>query len=179
MRQSAGRPSAVEEDGVSWMDLNARLRPVDHASSAKRGVCIECLGVGRDQPCGGSRVRHTRNATTQALTRGWLSTNTAAIAGLGDTRRPRYDEIRGLAREPEVEPIELRTEEQVDTIDEDHKKLRAVERHVLSTEVGAFPLEPKLNRWERGTIDHELMNETMVGWYRNPSNTGVHSLSVP
>lgn len=113
------------------------------------------------------------------LTRQWLNANAGKIAGLSDARRSVYEEVRGMARQPELAPIEMQADEQVDTVDEDLNKLPTAERHVVSDPDGNIPLDPKLNRWERAAIAHELQNDAMIGWYRNPSTASKTSLRVP
>ncbi|MGB3257773.1 MAG: DEAD/DEAH box helicase family protein [Ornithinimicrobium sp.] len=124
-------------------------------------------------------VRALVEDAADVLTRQWLNVHAAKIAKLADTRKAVYEEVRGMARDPEPATIEIAPEERVDTVDKDLKRLPTVERHVLATDNGEVPLEPKLNRWERGVIRHELTEDSMIGWYRNPSVAGDHSLRVP
>ncbi len=114
-----------------------------------------------------------------ALTRLWLTTKAKAILNLPDSRHPTYDAIRELAREPEPVPIEIKSEEQVDTVDTDRNPLPTAKKHVLSDPAGNFPLDVRLNRWERAVIFQETNDDTtVVGWYRNPSAAGKHSLRI-
>lgn len=115
-----------------------------------------------------------------ALTRLWLTTKASEIAALPDSRKPTYEAIRDMAREPERVVIEIKTDERVDTVDTDMVSLPVEKKHLLSTADGDYPLEPKMakNRWERATIKQELGLGTLAGWYRNPSAAGRHSLRI-
>lgn len=117
----------------------------------------------------GGGVQSAVEEAAESLTRMWLATNAGKIAGLSDARRSVYEEVRGMARGPELAPIEIQTDEQVDTVNEDLVKLPTARRHVVSDANGDFPLDAKLNRWERAVIEHELKSEVTIGWYRNPS----------
>ena len=110
-----------------------------------------------------------------SLTRLWLSTKAGAIADLPDSRRPTYDAIQDMAREPEAAAIEIKSEEQVDSVDTDRNPLPTEPKHLLAALDGRYPLEAKMakNRWERATIRHEQSLATLEGWYRNPSAAGL------
>ena len=87
-----------------------------------------------------------------------------------------------MARELELAPVEIKGEDTVDTVDEDLDTLPTAKLHVLADEGGNFPLEPKLNRWERAVIAHELTDEEsppLVGWYRNPSTAQSTACAWP
>ena len=112
-----------------------------------------------------------------SLTRHWLSTNVHAIKGLPDSRQPTYDAIKDLARFPERTMIEIKDEDIVDSVDTDGSPLETTKFHVLSDGNGDYPLDIKLNRWERAAIRKELPNA--AAWYRNPSSAGKHSLRIP
>lgn len=115
-----------------------------------------------------------------SLTRFWLSTKAKAIAALPDSRKPTYDAIQDMAREPERVSIEIKTDERVDSVDTDRNALPAEKKHLLATAAGEYPLDQKMakNRWERATIAHEQALGTLAGWYRNPSAAGQHSLRI-
>ncbi|MBF6387119.1 DEAD/DEAH box helicase family protein [Nocardia farcinica] len=115
-----------------------------------------------------------------SLTRLWLATKATDIAGLPDSRRPTYEAIQDMAREPEQVPIEIKSDERVDSVDTDHQQLPTEKKHLLSTAEGDYPLEQKMakNRWERATITHEQSLGTLEGWYRNPSAAGKNSLRI-
>lgn len=115
-----------------------------------------------------------------ALTRLWLTTKASDIAALRDSRRPTYDAIQDMAREPEREIVEIKTDERVDSVDTDMKSLPTEKKHLLSTADGDYPIELKMakNRWERATIKQEQGLGTLEGWYRNPSSAGKNSLRI-
>lgn len=115
-----------------------------------------------------------------SLTRHWLTTKAGAIANLPDSRQPTYEAIQDMAREPEPVPIEIKTDERVDSVDTDRNPLPTLEKHLLAMPNGGYPLELKMtkNRWERATITHEQSIGTLKGWYRNPSAAGKNSLRI-
>lgn len=158
----------AEANGGSLMDVNI---------TALRAQ-VAAIGL-LNTPDDASTVQELVEEAADLLTRQWLSTHAASISQLSDSRKLVYEEVRGLARDPEPAPIEIPTEQQVDSVDVDMERLPAVERHVLATDTGDFPLDPKLNRWERAVIARELSDDSMVGWYRNPSAATSQSLCVP
>lgn len=115
-----------------------------------------------------------------SLTRLWLTTKATDIAGLPDSRKPTYEAIQDMAREPERVAIEIKTDERVDSVDTDRQPLPTEKKHLLSTADGDYPLELKMakNRWERATITQEQNLGTLEGWYRNPSAAGKNSLRI-
>jgi type III restriction enzyme len=115
-----------------------------------------------------------------SLTRLWLTTTAKKIAGLPDSRKPTYEAIQDMAREPEAIAIEIKANEQVDSVDTDRNPLPTEKKHLLATPDGDYPLEQKMarNRWERATIKHEQSFGTLEGWYRNPSAAGKNSLRI-
>lgn len=115
-----------------------------------------------------------------SLTQTWLTTKTKAIADLPDSRKPTYEAIADMAREPERVAIEIKSEEIVDSVYTDGNPLPSEPKHLLSTPEGNYPLEAKTakNRWERATIAREQSLGTLGGWYRNPSAAGANSLRI-
>ena len=160
----------AEADGGSVLDLD--MLAIDSRVAA--------LGL-IELPDGEPSLVSVVEDAADALTKLWLTTHAKAIKDLPDSRKPVYDEIRGMATKPELIPVEVKVDEEVDSVDEDLNKLSTVERHVLADAHGFFPLEPKLNRWERAAIEHELgdKSDPVVGWYRNPSSASKHSVRVP
>lgn len=129
-------------------------------------------------PEGEGSVKEAVDDAADALTRLWLSTKESALDDLPDNRLAIYEEIRAMARAPERVPITLLSEERVDTVDTDRELLETAQKHVLADEHGEFPLDVKLNRWERAVIYQETKNDAVVGWYRNPSSASKHSLRI-
>lgn len=115
-----------------------------------------------------------------ALTQLWLTTHAQAIAKLPGSRRPTYEAIQGMAREPERVAIEIKADERVDSVDTESTPLPTERLHVLSTSSGDFPLDMKMarNSWERATIAQEHSLGSLQGWYRNPSAAGKNSLRI-
>lgn len=115
-----------------------------------------------------------------SLTRLWLTTKKTEIAAVPDSRKPVYEAIEDMAREPERVDVEVKDTDRVGTKDSDGSELPTERRHLLSTVNGDYPLDIKMarNRWERATIAHELKSGTVEGWYRNPSGAGKHSLRI-
>jgi type III restriction enzyme len=139
---------------------------------------VAALGL-VELPEGAPRVQAAVEDAADALTRLWLTTKAGEIAALPDSRQPTYDEIRDMAREPELVALEIKTDEQVDTVDTDRNPLETARKHVLSDADGNYPLDVKLNRWERAAIQREAALDDTVGWYRNPSAAGKNSLRIP
>ncbi|MFI5931992.1 DEAD/DEAH box helicase [Actinoplanes sp. NPDC051494] len=140
---------------------------------------VAALGL-IETPDGEPSVPEAVENAADTLVRYWLTTKAGGIDALPDARRPTYEAIRQMAREPEPVPIRIRTEEQADTVDTDRVPLPTARRHVLSDPDGRYPLDVKLNRWERAVIAQETGPDTgIVGWYRNPSAAGENSLRVP
>lgn len=126
-----------------------------------------------------SDVRGPVEDAADSLTRLWLTTKAAEIGALPDSRKPVYETIEDMAREPERVAIEIKEDDRVGSEDADGNKLPTVSKHVLSTEDGDFPLDVRLarNRWERATLRQEGSGP-LAGWYRNPSGTNKHSLRI-
>lgn len=127
-----------------------------------------------------AEVQEPVEDAADSLTRLWLATKAREIAGLPDSRKPTYEAIQSMAREPEPVAIEVKLDERVDSVDTDLNPLPTEKKHLLSTAEGDYPLEQKMarNRWERATIKHELGLGTLEGWYRNPSAASQHSLRI-
>lgn len=139
---------------------------------------VAALGL-IEVPEGNQSVQEAVEDAADALTRLWLTTKAKDIAALPDSRQPTYEDIRDMAREPELVALEIKTNEQVDTVDTDRNPLKTARKHILSDAEGDYPLDVKLNRWERRAIENESASERTVGWYRNPSAAGKNSLRIP
>ena len=109
----------------------------------------------------------------------WLDrasmTRSSCCRSLG---RAAYDMIRSGARDLEQVDTELPADDRVDSVDADRKPLETADRHILSDDDGKFPLDVKLNGWERAVIARETARDAVVAWYRNPSAAGKHSLRI-
>jgi type III restriction enzyme len=128
---------------------------------------------------GEESVQEAVEDAADGLVRGWLSEHKTKIKNVPDSRKPIYAAIQEMARQPEDAPIEIKVEEQVDTVDTDRVALPTAKKHVLSDSSGDFPLDVKLNRWERAVIRAEVAKDEVVGWYRNPSSASKNSLRIP
>lgn len=157
--------TAAEADGGSVFD-------VDVLAEQARVAALGYLKVPDGEPSIATRVE----SAADVLTRQWLTLHDVAIAGLSDTRRSVYTDVRGMAKEPEQTPTKIGEDDRVDSVDRDLKPLPTAKLHVLATEDGDFPLD--LNRWERAAVHHELEHSSVAGWYRNPSTSGQSSLRV-
>jgi len=115
----------------------------------------------------------------ETLTRHWLDQARDAIALLNEERREVYEDLRGQGRDPEILPIEIPVALRVEGATEEGGPLPRVQKHVLSDSRGDFPLDPRLNQWERAVIARETARGSLVAWYRNPSAAGKHALRIP
>jgi len=149
--------------------------PVDVTGIRAAVAAIGLISVTEGEPS----VRDAVDDAADALVRLWLSTKSKEIADLPDSRQPTYDSIREMARGPEPAGIELKTSELVDTVDTDWEPLQTAKKHLLSDGDGNYPLDVLLNQWERASIRAEVAKPEVLGWYRNPSSAGKHSLGVP
>lgn len=130
-------------------------------------------------PDGTDSVRDVVEDAADLMVRNWLSEHSSAIKHLPDSRKPTYEQLKDMAREPEDAAIEIKTEDQVDTVDTDRNRLPTAKKHVLATANGDYPIDAKLNRWERQVIKVESEKVETVGWYRNPSSASKHALRIP
>lgn len=145
---------------------------VDITSIRARVAALGTISLPEDE----TPVKEAVDDAADTLTRLWLMTHVSSIKKLPDSRQPTYEDIRAMARQPEAVPVEIRTEEAVDSVDTDWNPLPTARRHVLSDESGEFPLDMKLNRWERAVIAREA--GSAAGWYRNPPTAGKSSLRI-
>lgn len=122
-----------------------------------------------------------------SLLKAWLTDHRVALRGLPDSRKAEYDRIRTRARDREQVDTELKTDERVDTVNKDRQTLPTAKLHLLSDANGDWPVEEKManNTWEMAVLRKELGPDLdgkgrtdLVGWYRNPSAAGKHSLRI-
>jgi type III restriction enzyme len=139
---------------------------------------IAAMGMIR-VPDDADSVRDVVEDAADLMVRNWLNEHKAAIKHLPDSRKPTYEQLRDMAREPEDAAIEIKPEDQVDTVDTDRNPLPTAKKHVLADSNGDYPIEARLNRWERQVIKVESEKDETVGWYRNPSSASKHALRIP
>lgn len=109
-------------------------------------------------------------AAAEQQVRSWLKEHQRSISELPDARKALYDPVRREARNPELTDIvlpETRIEKDAAT---------RWEKHMLADEEGKFPAA--LKSWEKKVVTHELADDRMVGWYRNPTG-GDRALRIP
>ena len=95
----------------------------------------------------------------QKQTDAWLRGYRDQIRGLDEGDRQAYEEIRGMATEPEETTLSY-----PDAIDV-KKEPTTWPGHLYVDASGAFPA--KLNKWEARTIEAEMRKPGFVGWLRN------------
>lgn len=112
------------------------------------------------------RLEKEAQARVQAL----LSDHAAAIAALPDGARNAFDEVRGLARDPEqTNPAYPNVLELAAAGDE-------LDHHLFVDANDKFSF--KTTTWEDLTLEEELARDDVVGWLRNPDRK-AWSLCVP
>src|SRR5207244_3992724 len=100
-------------------------------------------------------LRSVETTAKQAVGK-WLKEQQAAIAALPEGRRQAYAEIRRLAADPELTPIEL-----PESI-EGKQAEPAWKHHLYVDERNLFP--SRFNRWETAVLEAELARPDLVGW---------------
>ena len=124
-----------------------------------------------------SEVSDELNPEADKLSKKWFGKYRVAIKGLTDERRAVYDEIKGMAPEPQVIEIKrprIRTEETENT---DGNKLETRTGHLMSDGDGNFPIG-SLNQWEIEVLDKEMGRSGFQAWYRNPSRPSGDALAI-
>ncbi len=109
-------------------------------------------------------------AAARSQTEKWLYDHDAAIEALPEGRRQPYEDILGLAAEPErtkVRPPDTVCSRKSDV---------SWSKHLYVDEHGNYP--DKLGTWEAKTIEEEMGRDDFVAWLRNPSRK-PWSLRVP
>lgn len=107
---------------------------------------------------------------SQQTVRKWLDEHQQEINALPEARRQSYNEVRGLAADPEVvfsvypQTIEVRGGDV------------SLAKHLYVDEGGFFPTT--LNKWETKIISSELENPRVIGWLRNFDRKSW-SLTIP
>jgi type III restriction enzyme len=147
---------------ADMMDVKARVAALGHIQT----------------PEGAKTVVQEVEDAADALVRSWLDSKHDDIKLLPESRRAAYDVIRAGARDMEQVDIELPVDDRVDSVDAERKPLPTADKHILSDAHGNYPLDPKLNAWERAVIARETARDAVVAWYRNPSAASKHSLRI-
>ena len=106
----------------------------------------------------------------QQTVRTWLDEHRSAINSLTDAHKQSYNDVRALAKEPEVAPISY--PQSIDI----RKGERPLEMNLYADEKGLFL--SNLNEWETKVILKELEDPNMVGWIRNLDRKSW-SLTIP
>jgi type III restriction enzyme len=99
----------------------------------------------------------------------WLKSHQASIAKLPDAKKAAYEPVKRETRNPELTDLILPSAKTV-------PDARRWPKHILAAEDGTYPAE--LKGWEVKTLEIELADKNLVGWYRNPTG-GNASLRVP
>ena len=100
----------------------------------------------------------------------WLKKYQSSVVKLPDAKKAGYEAVRRETRTPTLTDLILPSARSVADSDERWPK------HVLATEGGTYP--EKFNGWETRTLQKELADEDLVGWYRNPRG-GNAALRIP
>ena len=126
-------------------------------------------------------VRANVDIDATELTRKWFAEHRVAIKSLTDERQQDYEDIRGMAVDPQLGELgRPRTRlEDYAGVDEHGQQFVAemVPWHLMSDENGEFPLTT-LNEWERKVVHAELARPDVRGWYRNPARAAKDSLGI-
>lgn len=100
----------------------------------------------------------------------WLKTHQPSIAKLADAKKANYEAVRRETRTPTLTDLILPSARSVSDADDHYSK------HVLAAADGTYP--EKFNGWETRTLEKELADTDLVGWYRN-SRGGNAALRIP
>jgi type III restriction enzyme len=109
-------------------------------------------------------------AAAEQLTRTWLREQQRSISRLPDAKKALYEPVKRETRTPELTDLILPSSRNVP----DHG--RHWKLHVLCAEDGTYPAD--LKGWEVKVLEHELRDDELVAWYRNPTG-GSAALRVP
>jgi type III restriction enzyme len=137
-----------------------------NANGAERSLAkLELVAL-----CSNASVLARIETTAQATVQEWLIRHHGEIAGMIESRRLAYDEIRRLAADPE--PGALVYPETIDG----KRSEKSWKNHLYVDGYGLFPAA--LNRWETAVINEELARGDIANWLRNPDRK-PWSLCVP
>ncbi len=120
--------------------------------------------------CTDSAVPRRVESVAQETVQRWLKKHRAAIKGLPEGSQQAYNEVRKLAAEPELAPLDYPMTIEEKKADESWRKHLYVDEDAMYS--------AKLNKWETKVVEEELGKEEVGGWLRNPPRKSW-SLCVP
>ncbi len=129
-----------------------------------------------------SRLPQTRPALDAEATRlaeEWLTKHRVAIKRLPESRQSLYAEITAMTTEPQLLGLALPKNRQEETKKLENGETIVLDRrpgHLLVDDEGLFPIG-KLNPDEIHVLDTEMLRESTLAWYRNPTG-GRDSMSI-
>lgn len=101
------------------------------------------------------------------LVRKWQDKCGNQISNLSDDQRAKYQDVRAMAKDPELihpappkKPISMPGDPDIDTY----------EHHLYAAKNGKF--RTNLATWEKHALELEMKRPGFVAWYRNPVGTG-------
>lgn len=100
----------------------------------------------------------------------WLKKHQPSITKLPDAKKATYEAVRRETRTATLTDLILPSARSVSDADDSYPK------HVLAADDGTYP--EKFNGWETRTLQKELDDTDVVGWYRNPRG-GNAALRIP
>ena len=115
-------------------------------------------------------VRKRLEITAQKTVHEWLRQHSTKVDSLPDRRQQVYDEIRSLARDPELHHVKL---PQTMTVANSSTKWT---NHLFADSQGKYPAS--LNKWEEAVVKQELAKGGTVLWFRNAPRK-PWSIAVP
>lgn len=126
-------------------------------------------------------LREQIDKDADALAATWFTDYESEIKRLTDTRQQEYEDIRSLATEPQRTSLRrprIRLEDFAVAVDNgDIVRAPLARSHLMSDAAGNFPVG-QLNGWEQEIVSLEVGRSDSAGWYRNPSQNSVDSLTI-
>lgn len=151
--EAAGRKLGEGVHKTWWRDRvnNSGQPPV----RAKLELCALCLN---------GQLKKALEHAAQAQVRTWQTLYGPQIAALPEARRAVYEEIRGLASEPEEGLLTL--PQSIEGVKPGTDKSQTWKKHLFADERGDFALIPG-SSWETIVLQAETKRPETVGWLRN------------
>lgn len=115
-------------------------------------------------------VVETVESAAEQMVRTWLRQYQRSISALPDARKVAYEPVKRQARDSELSDLVL---PETKTVRDSSQRWQ---RHILASEDGTYP--STLKGWEKEVLEHELEDDYLVGWYRNPTGTSA-ALRIP